>query len=169
MSAPKVTEKTWLSQVDLKTDMPGVYKRGSSYRVLIRPDGHRKVMKRFDSYEEAVAFKLLMPRRERDRPPDRERAARPRQRVGAVQSPRTEWSNRTTKVFLDHLRQDPCAYCGAPSEAIDHIVPVVGGGPNEWHNYTAACQPCNSRKRDRSLLIFLASEHGCWRWQCAAT
>lgn len=53
------------------------------------------------------------------------------------------------------LRADPCCYCGAPMEHIDHIVPIAGHGTGEWDNLTAACASCNLRKSDRTLLTFM--------------
>lgn len=53
------------------------------------------------------------------------------------------------------LEADPCAYCGAPSEHIDHITPLACGGSDTWNNLTAACAHCNRRKNTRSLLEFL--------------
>lgn len=54
------------------------------------------------------------------------------------------------------LRGDPCAYCGAPTEEIDHIVPLNAGGPDQWDNLTASCRPCNRSKSDRSLFTWLS-------------
>lgn len=51
---------------------------------------------------------------------------------------------------------DPCAYCGNPSNAWDHIDALFTGGRHEVSNLTRACQPCNSAKRTASPLIFLA-------------
>lgn len=58
-------------------------------------------------------------------------------------------------AFREALRHDPCAYCGAHAEAIDHIEPVGGGGRNHWSNLTGACHNCNQRKGTRPLLSFL--------------
>lgn len=60
------------------------------------------------------------------------------------------------------LRADPCSYCGAACEHIDHIVSVAAGGALTWDNTTAACGPCNRRKRTTPLLPFLlkAAPHG---------
>jgi 5-methylcytosine-specific restriction endonuclease McrA len=44
-----------------------------------------------------------------------------------------------------------CQYCGSEAESIDHVVPRSRGGEHVWDNVVAACQPCNSRKRDRML------------------
>jgi HNH endonuclease len=70
------------------------------------------------------------------------------------------------KRKLDHesyeyaiiLIGDPCSYCGRPAEAVDHITAVAKSGPNHWTNLTASCKSCNSKKRTRSLLGFLAWE-----------
>lgn len=43
-----------------------------------------------------------------------------------------------------------CAYCGRPASTRDHIVPRSRGGPTSWLNLVAACEPCNSFKRDRT-------------------
>ena len=34
--------------------------------------------------------------------------------------------------------------------SIDHVMPRSRGGMNVWENVTAACRPCNLRKRDRT-------------------
>jgi 5-methylcytosine-specific restriction endonuclease McrA len=57
--------------------------------------------------------------------------------------------------YADVLRFDPCSYCGAAVEHIDHIEPVSKGGCNDWENLTGACQSCNTSKGDRPLLRFL--------------
>jgi DNA-binding XRE family transcriptional regulator len=53
------------------------------------------------------------------------------------------------------LRCDPCAYCGAPMEEIDHIAPRARGGEDNESNLTASCARCNQSKGARSLLEFL--------------
>jgi 5-methylcytosine-specific restriction endonuclease McrA len=43
-----------------------------------------------------------------------------------------------------------CQYCGrefAPAElTVDHIIPKVQGGANEWSNVIACCRACNVKK-----------------------
>lgn len=39
-----------------------------------------------------------------------------------------------------------CAYCGDRATSVDHVVPLVDGGPTEPDNLVAACGPCNSRR-----------------------
>src|ERR1039458_5936508 len=71
--------------------------------------------------------------RERER-----KAAQPRlQRMGSV------------------LLFDPCAYCGAKAEHLDHIQPLSAGGSSGWDHLTAACAACNQSKCARPLLTYL--------------
>jgi hypothetical protein len=58
------------------------------------------------------------------------------------------------------LRGDPCAYCGAPVEHVDHIEPILAGGAHEWANLTAACCSCNSSKQAIPLLAFMLRRAG---------
>lgn len=133
MSAPKTNAGYYVSQQDARTDTPGVYRRGNHFRVLTRPDGNRKVMRRFETYEEAVAFKATTPNRNTQR----QRKARYKSKG------------------VGYLSADPCAYCGADSEHVDHIVPRAAGGSDEWDNLTASCKRCNLAKGTTSLLQFL--------------
>lgn len=45
-----------------------------------------------------------------------------------------------------------CRYCGRSAPCvplvIDHVFPKARGGRDELENLTAACEPCNSGKRD---------------------
>lgn len=44
-----------------------------------------------------------------------------------------------------------CQYCGGTAESIDHVIPRSRGGEHTWENVVAACERCNSAKRDRLL------------------
>ncbi|MBO0854335.1 MAG: HNH endonuclease [Nocardia sp.] len=50
------------------------------------------------------------------------------------------------------LRRDAhrCGYCAGWARTVDHIRPRSRGGPNTWNNLIAACEPCNTRKADRT-------------------
>lgn len=50
---------------------------------------------------------------------------------------------------------NPCAYCGSPSDTVDHIEAVHVGGTDRWMNLAAACQSCNSSKKTKSPLEFM--------------
>lgn len=63
--------------------------------------------------------------------------------------------NRSNLEWLSIIEGDPCSYCGAPMEEVDHITPVAKGGTNEWENYAPACGPCNRRKNATPLVHFL--------------
>jgi 5-methylcytosine-specific restriction endonuclease McrA len=63
--------------------------------------------------------------------------------------------NADAITYAEILKKDPCSYCGERATSVDHIVPVVASGPNEWTNLTSSCRSCNSTKSDRPLLYFL--------------
>lgn len=61
------------------------------------------------------------------------------------------------RSYAQIITNDPCAYCGNPMQAIDHVVPLRHGGLHRWDNLAPACASCNTRKSARPLLEFLAS------------
>lgn len=62
-----------------------------------------------------------------------------------------------TQEYDRLLRADPCSYCGARGEEVDHIDAVSQGGSGAWANLTATCSRCNRRKGTHRLLAFLTS------------
>ncbi len=62
--------------------------------------------------------------------------------------------------YLPIIRRDPCVYCGKPSKAVDHIVPVLHGGTGDWNNLAPVCTACNSQKHTKSLLVHLLTRCG---------
>jgi 5-methylcytosine-specific restriction endonuclease McrA len=56
----------------------------------------------------------------------------------------------TTKE-LKRLYASPCSYCGAPSEHIDHVIPISRGGTHSVGNLVGACAPCNRGKYDKFI------------------
>ena len=78
--------------------------------------------------------------------PVRRKRASSRQPIGA-------------RTRFDVLERDGfrCVYCGAtPDEGrlvMDHVVPVIEGGPSTADNLVTACEPCNQGKGRRSLRI----------------
>lgn len=85
----------------------------------------------------------------------RERSRRFRERNPGYDAVRKYAPDPETREWLDVIAADPCAYCGGPSQAVDHIKPVSRGGANHWTNFTPSCRSCNSSKRDRELLQWL--------------
>lgn len=138
MSEVKDSRGRYLSNTNRRTATPGVYERGRGdsvyYLVQTRPDGHRKVMRRFETYEEACDFK-------RSWAPTR-RTPKPR-------------AKRVPTSIMSFLLLDPCVYCGGEADGFDHIVPRSSGGEHDWTNLAPACRSCNSQKHTRPLLFFL--------------
>lgn len=48
-----------------------------------------------------------------------------------------------------------CVYCGKPADSMDHVVPISKGGGHTQENVVPACLSCNSKKNNKSLLMFL--------------
>lgn len=65
-------------------------------------------------------------------------------------------SNLTPAMWATILERfgHQCAYCPAPWQEIDHIVPVSRGGGLVMGNVVPACKPCNVAKNAQSLDIF---------------
>lgn len=78
------------------------------------------------------------------------RAANFKRRAGRLRNLDAE-----TREYLKVIATDPCSYCGGVADTVDHIVALSRGGENHWTNMTAACLSCNSRKHNKSLLVFL--------------
>lgn len=67
----------------------------------------------------------------------------------------SEADRRATAEYIEVVQRDPCAYCGAPSETVDHVDAISRGGSASWTNLTAACGPCNTSKFTAPLLLSL--------------
>ncbi len=62
--------------------------------------------------------------------------------------------NESAVVFAQYVGAailPPCAYCGRPARAIDHIHPRNKGGTDAPSNLAPACQRCNSSKSDKTV------------------
>lgn len=64
-------------------------------------------------------------------------------------------SPRNVGDYKAAMRRDPCVYCGARAECLDHIDPKARGGANTWANLAPSCCDCNGSKNDATLLSFL--------------
>ena len=63
---------------------------------------------------------------------------------------------RVRKEVLDR-EYWTCHYCGQEATTVDHVIPISKGGTDEAQNMVAACNPCNSGKRDRMTPRFFES------------
>jgi hypothetical protein len=59
--------------------------------------------------------------------------------------------DRKTRDAIHEKHNGRCVYCGAPSDEIDHVMPLSRGGSNQESNLVAACRHCNRTKSDRLL------------------
>lgn len=50
---------------------------------------------------------------------------------------------------IKKLYQQPCLYCGAPAEHIDHIIPLSRSGEHRIGNLAPACKRCNLSKGNK--------------------
>ncbi|MEU5863520.1 HNH endonuclease [Nonomuraea sp. NPDC047529] len=82
-------------------------------------------------------------------------AALRRQRLRINNLDMTEGDYVEAAEYRELIRNDSCVFCGHPSTAIDHIVPVFRGGSDRWDNLAPICKSCNSIKRTRSVLEML--------------
>ncbi|HEY2416429.1 MAG TPA: HNH endonuclease [Steroidobacteraceae bacterium] len=47
-----------------------------------------------------------------------------------------------------------CYYCQEKTKlTLDHVIPLSKGGQHTKTNVVPACQPCNSKKNDRLILL----------------
>ena len=65
-----------------------------------------------------------------------------------------------TKKEMRNLYKQPCLYCGAPSEHIDHIVPLSRGGKHSIGNLTGACASCNLSKGSKFITEWKKGKNG---------
>ena len=63
----------------------------------------------------------------------------------------------------DHV----CQYCEDEATTVDHVIPKSKGGSHREHNLVAACERCNSLKKDLSVEEFRARHfaHGKAVWK----
>jgi 5-methylcytosine-specific restriction endonuclease McrA len=72
-----------------------------------------------------------------------------------AKSLRREFGGSLTTEELRAIMEHPCAYCGGPSEQVEHCTPMSRGGTNDAHNVVAACADCNYEKQRRTVLEYL--------------
>jgi 5-methylcytosine-specific restriction endonuclease McrA len=57
-----------------------------------------------------------------------------------------------TDTDFSNLYLQPCAYCGAKAEQIDHIIPLARGGRHAIGNLAPSCTKCNQSKGSKLLI-----------------
>jgi 5-methylcytosine-specific restriction endonuclease McrA len=139
------------------------------YRMSSRPDGRRPNCKacvnsyagayreanreainerqrRYNSTQDRSVVNEYLRRRYQTNPEPRlMSSARRRASVKGVQSAHYSRSD----IFAAYGHK--CAYCDAPAEHLDHVVPLSRGGADAAHNLLPACAPCNLAKGAKTL------------------
>lgn len=122
-------------------------------------EAQREERRAKDRVRHRVAF-------ERETPEDRTHRLTRQKKWATANRPR--WiSDRNAKrgapsspLHIQILVGDPCSYCGAPADGVDHIDPIAYGGSGDWENLAAACGKCNHDKLTLPLLLFLLVRSG---------
>lgn len=86
-------------------------------------------------------------------------AARRQRREERIRQAPGRHTEEEWQQLLD-IYQHRCGYCGCDIRADpckDHIVALSRGGRNDIDNLLPACRGCNSSKRDRDVLDFIAA------------
>jgi len=80
--------------------------------------------------------------------------------ISGVEYQQGELTGYEVREYLLEKFERQCVYCGAKDVPlqIEHIVPKSKGGTNRVSNLTLACQPCNQKKGNNSLELFLAKK-----------
>lgn len=74
------------------------------------------------------------------------------QRVKAL---RREYGGTLTTPEFRFIMSEPCAYCGADADQLEHVQPLSRDGTNDAHNCVSACFDCNAAKHRATVLEFL--------------
>jgi 5-methylcytosine-specific restriction endonuclease McrA len=80
--------------------------------------------------------------------------------IAGVEYQQGELAGYEVREYLLEKWNRTCAYCSkkdVPLE-IEHIVPKSKGGSNRVSNLTLACHPCNQKKDNQDLGVFLVSK-----------
>lgn len=107
-----------------------------------------RVRSRVKAWQQANPEKLrAYGRTTRERYPDKRREytriRRARKRAVPTVPFTTEQLTRRMSIFPG------CWICAGPKDAVDHVKPIVRGGPHMLANLRPICRRCNSSKRDR--------------------
>jgi 5-methylcytosine-specific restriction endonuclease McrA len=57
-------------------------------------------------------------------------------------------------LFAVDTKDEPCVYCGQPSDTYEHVVPRSLGGKNDG-NRVRACEKCNRQRGSRPFLVWM--------------
>jgi len=78
--------------------------------------------------------------------------------ISGVEYQQGELMGYEVKEYLLEKWGRQCVYCDKENIPLqtEHIVPIASGGTNNVSNLTIACEPCNQRKGNQNVEVFLA-------------
>lgn len=121
-------------------------------------EDHRDHLLEYDRkrYAENKEYFAEMARRWRAQNHEQARAIRQAYRARTINALGSHTAEDIAQMYED--QEGLCAYCETPllgSYHVDHIIPLIRGGSNDPDNLAITCPPCNNRKHDKPLLVFL--------------
>lgn len=90
----------------------------------------------------------------------------PRIRAAQKHYHRFRGSTPEDRAWAQIIKADPCCYCRSRGGEVDHIVPTISGGADDWTNLTSACRSCNAQKNDSPMLLWIGRR--ILEWEAAA-
>jgi 5-methylcytosine-specific restriction endonuclease McrA len=61
-------------------------------------------------------------------------------------------THQVTARDLAKILTQPCIYCGAKADEVEHVIPLSRGGRHAIGNLAASCARCNASKRNRLVI-----------------
>jgi len=130
--------------------------------ILARLESIGAIRKEAEPNRDGTPYRVLIPDEiEACRKFRAERAAqepKPKPAAGAI----GYYNVRENRINVYEREGYKCRYCGKQLTrftcTLDHVTPVVAGGTNSLDNLVTACLVCNSKKHQRPVGDFLATQ-----------
>ena len=112
-----------------------------------------EISERQRQYYEANRDELLEQKRQYyEANPDKVRERKSKWRANQAGSVHQRWTKD------ESIPGDQCYWCGSHDvKHMDHIMPIALGGPAEPYNEAMTCVSCNTSKKNKHPLVWLAS------------
>lgn len=92
--------------------------------------------------------------------PDARKVLEHKRRVLKLSSIPYGYRSLTKEEWQDQvvLFDGKCGYCLRPASTMEHILPISKGGSHTIDNVIPCCAECNSKKKDRSMLLWATTK-----------